>query len=312
MDSIKWGKRDGKQRYKCNNCGVLFTASNPGRAKANQEIWFRKWVLERLTYRYLEKDSGLSISTLKRLFKVYLNQPPTFLIKRRTKAHLLIDGTYFSNDLCLVLYRDNDIKYTQLYRFSDGERYEQICEDLANLVVLGVEIESITCDGHRAVLKAIKDVYPEIIVQRCVVHVHRMANIWLRQKPKITASIELKSIINLLPRVKTHNDRIYFTKVFNTWYKQHKIYVNEKKINPQTGRWWYRHKNIRRAAIMIRKAMPNLFHYLDNPKIPKSTNGLESFFGHLKDNLSIHRGLSFANRKAFILWYLHYKNQSSK
>ncbi len=36
-----------------------------------------------------------------------------------------------------------------------------------------------------------------------------------------------------------------------------------------------------------------MFQYLDNPKIPKSTNGLESYFGHLKDNLSIHRGLSY-------------------
>lgn len=235
-----------------------------------------------------------------------------FNIKQRVKAHLIIDGTYFSNDLCLVLYRDNDIKYTQLYRFSDGERYEEICEDLANLQILGVEIESITCDGHRAVLKAIKQVYPNIIVQRCVVHVYRMAKIWLRQKPKIEASIELIRIINLLPLITTHNDRIYFTRMFKAWYDKHKLFINEKNRNELTGRWWYRHKNLRRTTTLITKALPDLFYYLDNAKIPKSTNGLESFFGHLKDNLSIHRGLSFNNRKAFILWYLHYKNLSGK
>jgi len=54
-----------------------------------------------------------------------------------------------------------------------------------------------------------------------------------------------------------------------------------------------------------------MFHYLDNPRIPKSTNGLESFFGHLKSNLTIHRGLSLKHRKEFILWYLYLKNKKS-
>ena len=66
--------------------------------------------------------------------------------------NLLIDGTYFTNNLCLVLYRDNTIKFTQLYRLSHGEVYEEIKEDLENLLEMGVEIESITCDGHRAFL----------------------------------------------------------------------------------------------------------------------------------------------------------------
>jgi len=233
-----------------------------------------------------------------------------FQIQSRTKAHLMIDGTYFSNDLCLILYQDNDIKYTQLYRFSTGEYYHEIAEDLYNLSVLGVQIESITCDGHKAMLKAIKKVYPDLIIQRCVVHVHRMANIWLRQKPKTQASIELKDIIKLLPLIQTHNDRIYFTNELLAWYKYYESFINEKASSQRTGRWWYKHKNLKRATTLISNAVPNLFYYLDNDQIPKSTNGLESFFGHLKDTLSIHRGLSYQNRKAFILWYLHFKNQS--
>lgn len=47
-------------------------------------------------------------------------------------------------------------------------------------------------------------------------------------------------------------------------------------------------------------------------KIPSSTNSLESFFGHLKGNLNIHRGLSLKNRKNFLKWYLYYKNQINK
>lgn len=283
-----------------------------GVSRNNQLVYFRKWVIERLTYRYLSVDSGQSISTLKRSFKWYLTNPPEFLIRQRENVHLLIDGTYFSNDLCLVLYRDNDIGYTQLYRFTDAERYEQISEDLRNLAVLGVKVESITCDGHKATLKAIRKVYPDVTVQRCLVHVHRMAGILLKKKPKTVAGLELKPIVDLLPRVKTHNDRKAFIKEFEQWYMRHRSFVNQKSHNQKTERWWYKHRDLKRATTLIEKAIPNLFHYLNDPQIPRSTNGLESFFGHLKDTLSIHRGLSYHNRKAFILWYLHLKNENGK
>ena len=32
----------------------------------------------------------------------------------------------------------------------------------------------------------------------------------------------------------------------------------------------------------IKRALPNMFHYLDNPKTPKLPNAIESFFGHVK------------------------------
>src|SRR6202012_3506857 len=129
--------------------------------------------MERQVYRYLVRDSGMSQSTVQRLFHSYLKQAPTVAIKSKTHVHLLIDGTYFSNELCLILYYDHDIRYVQLYRETDMERYKEIKEDLINLVSLGVNIYSITCDGHKAILKAIKQVLPDVIVQRCLVHIKR-------------------------------------------------------------------------------------------------------------------------------------------
>jgi len=204
---------------------------------------------------------------------------------------LIIDGTYFTGDLCLILYFDNDVKYTQLYRFSDKEDYRQIKEDLENLRVLGIEIESITCDGHKGLLRAIRKVYPHIILQRCVVHVQRDASIWLRQKPKTLAFIELRRIAMKLASIETKNDKLVWEQEFEGWHEKHKVFVNEQVVHPETGKKWYRHKLLHQTASMIIRARPNLFQYLDNPAVPKSTNALESFFGHLKDALSIHRGL---------------------
>ncbi len=222
----------------------------------------------------------------------------------------MIDGTYFKGELCLVLYYDFDIKYCQFYRFTTKESYSEIKEDIENVLLLGIQIKSITCDGHPAIIKAIHKACPDIIIQRCLVHIQRETNIWLRRKPVIECSIELKRIVSTLHLVKNNNDRIYWINLFNNWFDQNKIFINEQQISPDTGRKWYPHKDLRRTAIMIRRAIPNMFHYLNNAQIPNNTNSIESFFGHLKDTLSIHRGLSKSNRKAFIKWYLHFKNAS--
>ena len=40
-----------------------------------------------------------------------------------------------------------------------------------------------------------------------------------------------------------------------------------------------------------------MFTLLQNQKIPKTAIGIESFFGHLKGNLNIHRGLIKNSKK---------------
>jgi hypothetical protein len=306
---IKWGLQKGKQRYKCKECGILFTYTNAATKLSNQKVWFEAWVIGRQTVKQISLSSGYSERTLKSIFHRYLELTPVFSVRPSEKVNLIIDGTYFSNDLCLVLYRDNTIKYTQLYRLTDGEWYEEMKEDLENLLKLGVQIESITCDGHKALLKAIRKVCKQSIIQRCVVHVQRMCRIWLTMHPKSEAGLSLRSIINRTHTINNREQWGYWIVELKLWHDRYQGYLNEKSYNPQTGRYWYTHKMVRRSFTLIKKALPDMFHYLDNDKIPKSTNGLESFFGHLKSHVTLHRGLSMKHRKSFIKWYLYYRNQ---
>jgi len=286
----------------------MFTRTSPEVALKNQFVWFEKWISERQVYKYLVRDSGLSQSSIQRLFRHYLAQAPEVLIKSKVRAHLLIDATYFPNDLCLVLYYDHDIRYTQLYRMTDQERYEQMREDLENLKVLGVDIASITCDGHKAMLKAIRKVYPKVPVQRCLVHIKRQSQTWLTMCPKAPVAQELLHLSRQITSLKTFDQSNQWLLDIYTWYQKSQVYVNEKAFNADTGRYWYRHKMLRQTASLIIKAIPNMFHYLDDPQIPYTTNRLESFFGHLKEKLEIHRGLRPQAKRNFIKWYLHFKN----
>lgn len=145
----------GKQRFKCKQCGLLFTRNDPVQRMHNRFAWFRKWVLERQTYKTLQRDSGLSKDTLQKVFYYFLKRAPVTPIIHHDTIHLRVDATYFKK-FCVVCYQDDLISYTQLFRFSDAERYEEIKEDLSNLLNLGLQITSITCDGHKATLKAIK------------------------------------------------------------------------------------------------------------------------------------------------------------
>lgn len=209
----------------------------------------------------------------------------------------------------MVCYQDDHDGYTQLIRFTDGEHYEEIKEDLDNLIKLGMQIESITTDGHKSILKAIKKSLPDVIIQRCLVHIQRMCLLWLTQYPKHIAGQELRQLVLLIHKIKMENDRLFWIKKLQEWHDRHKEYLNEKTYNPETERYWYTHKLLRRSYITIKRALPNMFHYLSNPQIPKTTNGIEGYFGHLKNHLDIHRGLTVKHRINFIKWYIHFTNQ---
>lgn len=263
--------------------------------------------MERQTYKTLSRDSGLSIDTLQRIFYSFLKRSPKVKILKRINVHLRLDATYFEQ-FCMLCYQDHDDGYTQLIRFSDGEHFTEIKEDLDNLIKLGVHIESITTDGHKSVLKAIKKALPDVLVQRCLVHIQRMCLLWLTRFPKHIAAIELRRLVLMLLRIKTHNDRIHWMAELAQWHQCHKAYLAEKTIHEQTGRYWYKHKLIRRSYLTINRALPNMFHYLANPLIPNTTNGIEGFFSHLKNHLDLHRGLTLQHRIDFIKWYVYLSN----
>ncbi len=149
--------------------------------------------MKRQTYVTLSRDSGLSRATLQRLFYTFLEQSPQVKIIKRNRVHQRMDATYFKR-FCVVCYLDDQDGYTQLNRITDGEHFSEIKEDLANLITLGVHIESITTDGHKSALKAIKKTLFGVTVQRCLVHIQRMCLLWLTRFPKYSAGVELRAL----------------------------------------------------------------------------------------------------------------------
>ena len=49
LEVIKWGCQAGHQRYKCKNCGSVFTFRSKDIAKSNRLVWFKWWILGKHT-----------------------------------------------------------------------------------------------------------------------------------------------------------------------------------------------------------------------------------------------------------------------
>lgn len=253
----------------------------------------------------IAKEKSCSVSTIQRLFRIYLNHPPTPQIKPNDNCHLMIDGTYFG-DICLLNYFDNDLKHLQYFEIVESENYLDFKLGLELLKTAGLNIKSITSDGDRALIMAINEVFPGICYQRCIIHVQRMALAYLTRNPKYPAGKDLKSIVLDLHKISNHEERFGWIRRYRAWETNYHDFLNERTKFLSDKRL-YKHFGIRQAKAQIENTISHLFHYLDDPKIPKSNNGLECRFSYLKNNLRIHRGLSKEHRKSFLLWYNWFK-----
>ena len=121
----------------------------------------------------------------------------------------------------------------------------------------------------------------------------------------------LRRLICQISHIKTHNDARWWVKELNKWYDEYEEFIKERTISPN-GEKAYTHDNIRKAYLHVYRAIPDMFKFIDHPDIPKTTNALESFFGHLKDHMRLHRGLSFEHHRDFVKWYLYFRNKEQK
>src|SRR5690606_9851745 len=92
-----------------------------------------------------------------------------------------------------------------------------------HLVSLGVDIQSITCDGRRG----LRTLFTHTPCQMCQFHQVQIVTRYLTRRPKNSASIELRRLtleIKLL-------DKEAFIQRLDHWYVTHEAYLNERSTN---------------------------------------------------------------------------------
>ena len=127
-----------------------------------------------------------------------------------------------------------------------------------------------------------------IYATRCLL----TARHYLTQVPDPDASRELPDLVNGI--AKTNKDS--FIGAFDKWYERNKDIVNErvhdKRIKKKTPP--YMRPRLRSAYLSIKRNMPQLWTFYDNPNIglPNTNNGLKGIFSDIKTKLRVHSGLT--------------------
>lgn len=264
-----------------------------------------------MTIEEISEASGYSSRQVHRWFDEYLDRYPTWNIKTTAPIYLLVDGTYYSDEHCLVVYRAENIKRTLFYRFTRAEDDDEIASDLLNIRSMGYDVVGITTDGGDNIVRAAEYVYPHIPRQRCMVHVRRECLNRITLQPRSPEARALKDLVLRIGDVRTANDRLWWLRSFRDWAEHNAAFACEKGSRPG-GQTYFVRDDLRKAYVHLKRAIPNLFTFVDHPGLPKTTNALEAFFGHLKDQLRLHRGLSETRVDNFIKWYLYFNDEKKK
>jgi hypothetical protein len=290
----------------------LFSARRKEITSSNRFVWFKKWVSGRMTIEEIAITSGYSSRQLHRWFDDYLDTWPSWTINTSTPIYLLIDGTYYSDGHCLIIYRAENLRRTIFYRFATHEDDDEIASDLLNIRDLGYEVIGITTDGGDNIIRAVQYVFPHVPRQRCVVHVQRECLASITQRPRSPEARMFRNLVQQLSIVYTNNDKLWWLSRYSRWTEDNLEYVFQKGVVSYSKQEYYVHNDLRKAYIHLKRALPNLFTYIDHPGVPKTTNALEAFFGHIKDQIRLHRGLAETRIDNFIKWFLFFNDENKK
>jgi hypothetical protein len=289
--------RHGKQRWRCHECGYAFVWRNDGAKYAKERTWFELWIQEGYSVRQLQKQSHHSPAKLYRIIAYWLARPPERTGELNQYRYLVFDGTYIQQRKGLVATMDDES-----HSVIDGlhgltENRKHVDKYLTALKQRGLNPYSVTLDGNPSVILAFRAAWPDITIQRCLVHVQRQGLRWCRRYPKRTDAKHLRKLLLTLSDVDTIAKRNQFLKDFAVWEKR----FGKKIKDASTGGWVF--SDLKKARSMLIGALPDMFHYLKNPAIPNSSNGIEGYFSRLKHHYRQHRGLSVKSRTNYFQWY---------
>ncbi|MFA5105228.1 MAG: hypothetical protein WC527_08675 [Candidatus Margulisiibacteriota bacterium] len=160
-------------------------------------------------------------------------------------------------------------------------------------------------DGELSVMRAVREVWPEIKIQRCLYHIQREGLRWLRTFPKTQAGCELRAILSTLASIKSFKDRDFFFELYYRWLTTHQASVHALPNDSVAT------KDLKRTMALLKNVLPDMFHYLKDPNVHHTTNALEGFYSRLKSNYQRHRGLSKQHRLSYLNWYCHLQNNNT-
>lgn len=213
--------------------------------------------------------------------------------------YLIFDGTYLVKRVGMIVLMHATTHTIIRGRYGLSEVPRDMLPFFTALRQDGLAPVSVTVDGNPHVIRIFRQFWPGVIMQRCLVHVQRQGLMWCRRYPKRTDAKKLRLIFLLVTSIHSIVERDHWLQQLASWEERYGRHIASSQ---ETG-WVF--SDLKRARSMVLGAVPDMFHYLDDPSIPCTTNGLEGYFARLKQRYRQHRGLSPARRDHYFQWYFY-------
>jgi transposase-like protein len=256
--------------------------------------------MEGYSMRQLEIQSGYCHSTLRRIISYWLSHPPKLSHELKAFKYLVVDGSYLlARKTAVVGIADPVCRCLVDGRYGMKEGERRMYEWCNQLKEAGLMPTSITIDGLKQVQTLLETVWPEIIIQRCLVHIQRQGLAWCRRDSHKAAVKHLRRLFERVTDIATRSERNQFITQWQKWEARFGYLIASR---PGKGKVF---SDVKKARSLLYYALPNMFHYLDDPQIPNNTNWIEGYFSRLKSRYRQHRGLSKENRLNYFIWYFY-------
>ena len=268
-------------------CNTCFTG---GKKPAPKDI-YEEYSKGKQTYKQLAEKYGCSSRTIQRKIDLYL---VSISEKKPRAVVVLMDTTYWGRNFGVMLFKDSYTKENLLKYYVRSETNALYIKGINELKLKGFNVLAIVCDGRRGLLQS----FDKTPVQMCQFHQVAINRRYITKNPKLPASIELKELVSMMKIT----DKESFEGGLNDWYLKWEKFINERSINPGTGKSHYTHKRLRSAYRSLKTNLKWLFTWYDNIElqIPNTTNAIDGHFSDLKTKLRNHNGLSKKRKMKFI------------
>lgn len=303
----RWGiTAAGSRRYRCASCRLTGIRKRPDNRLRYRRRLFIRWSMGKSTLTELATATGVTRQTLTAWFRPFWSDPPSAVSLPNART-MVIDGTSLEWRRATLLIAHDPCQSRPVgWGTVAYERFDTWLWFLTHLKRQGMDPSFIVCDGQRGMLAAIRCLWPAVLIQRCVIHVHRQARIWLTQTPKTIAGHALLILVDRLLAVRTRRQKRRWIKAFKRWLHLHDRFLKERSWNPDETHWWYTHRRLRAVRSLLRNSMPDLFRYVSHPiEVPRTTNHVEGGLNsRIKELVRSHRGQHTARKVILASWYL--------
>jgi len=301
----RWGKTvAGTVRYRCPTCKRSSTIHRPDTRERHDHDRLVAWITGPDSKDAIAKRYGVSRRALTKEFVPLFRKDPKCPPPSEYQSTILIVDAKFihGGELCTLISLDEQDHL--FWDFATDECYGTWYGFLIRFKPPAV----VVADGEKGVARFVKRHWSGTAFQRCHFHMVKLVIQYLSRNPKEEAGKDVLVLMYRLKTVKTHEEKEQWIFLFRIWEKQYAPYFTAK-----TAPGAYQYRKLRSVRNIVRRALPDLFTYLDFPGCPNTTNLVEGWPNTaIAEGLRRHRGLHLSQKKTLVSIILSNLRRNSK